>query len=234
MCKSKCYLCNKIIKYEPSILRNININKQNDKCNSTFAINVVCSDCFEVDNYINFMDHLNKNDANFDLFLNDRKIYILKREWSKYYKREKRREELNKRLKEMKLSCQKNSICTLYINNGKPDLETVINSLHGKKELETKRLYKLLKVLKKHNFDYDCKIPSYKKFIESGGDIEKTIKNAELEKALIDNTNYLSILCTVDSETARELSANDYISNNKKSNNAIENFISNKNTIVFE
>jgi hypothetical protein len=232
MCKSECYSCNKIIRYEPSILRNI--NKQNDKCNSTFAINVLCSDCFDVDNYINFMDHLDKNDANFNLFLNDRKIYILKKEWSKYYKREQRKTELKKRLKEMKLSCPKNSICTLYINNGKPDLETVINSLHGKKELETKRLYKLLKMLKKNKLEYDYRIPSYKKFVENGGDIEKIIKNAELEKALINNTNYLSILCTVDSETARELSANDYVSNHKKSNNAIDNFISNKNTIVFE
>ena len=56
----------------------------------------------------------------------------------------------------------------------------------------------------------------------------------ELEKELINNTDYLSVLCNVDSETARELSANDYISNNKKRNNIIENFISNKNTIVFE
>lgn len=232
MCKSECYLCNKIIRYEPSILRNI--NKQNNNYNTTFTINVICSDCFDIDNYINFMDYLDENDCNFNLFLNDKKIYILKKEWSKYYKREQRKKELKKRLKEMKLSCPKNSICTLYINNGKPDLETVVNSIHGKKESETKRLYKLLKTLKKNNLDYDCRIPSYKKFIENGGDIEKIIKNAELEKELINNTDYLSVLCNVDSETARELSANDYISNNKKRNNIIENFISNKNTIVFE
>jgi len=218
--------------HEASILKNT--SKKTNKIKTTFITNAICNDCFDSNNYVNFV---NTNDCitkNFSLFTNDKKIYILKKDWTKYFKREKRKEKLNKKLRELKLPYLKNSVCTLYINNGKPDLDTVIKLIHKKQKIQTKRLYRLLKKLQKNNLEYDSNIPSYKKFIEKGGDIKKIIENAEVEKVLINSTNYLSILNLADSETAREVSVNDYVLNNKKSNKAIDNFISNKNAISFE
>ena len=167
------------------------------------------------------------------------KIYVNKKDVIKILKdsnikskRHDRHKILMNKLKEMKMDYSKN-ICDSYIKFGTPILENVIKALYIQQTEKNNKLCALLDELRNRNLEYDDKIPSYQKYIKKGGNLDKIIENGELEKILIAETNYLSIIDDVDSETAKEISLNNFYNNGKKSK-LVDKYVKNKNTLKFE
>lgn len=144
---------------------------------------------------------------------------------------ENRRKILNSKLKDYKLSY--NSICDQYIKFGIPDIDSTVKLLYEKQNEHNNRLYKLLNELKQCNLEYDNRIPSFTKYIKYGGNIKEVIQKSQLERVLINETNYIDLLKGSDSDTAKEISSIKYIKSGKK-NKEISEYIGNKNTIKFE
>jgi hypothetical protein len=94
-------------------------------------------------------------------------------------------------------------------------------------------LINLLNKLRDKHLEYDEKIPSYKKYILNGGNLDKIIENGEIEKILINESNYLSVIDITDSETAKEIALGNYISKGKN-NKMIDKYVAKKNTIQFD
>jgi len=147
-------------------------------------------------------------------------------------KKQQRKESLINKLKELKLDYDKN-ICDQYIKFGTLNLEDVICALYKKQTDRNDKLCTLLEELRNRNLEYDEKVPSYKKFLKVGGNLDKTIENGELEKILIEETDYLSIIDDINSETAKEISLNVFYKKGKK-NKIVDKYVKNKNTLRFE
>lgn len=234
---SYCYSCNKHITYETSILK---LYKSKSKMpNITIRnVNVICSDCFDISKYDDFSDLISKYDENlldanqFKLFLSKRNFYVLKEDAKKYIK-ENRKEKLLSKLRDMKLKYVKNGTCRAYIKYGTPDLDTVVRTLYDQQTSQNERLFELLNELREKHLEYDERIPSYKKYISNGGNLSKTIENGEIEKILINESNYLSLDSGVDSDTAKDIALSNYV-NMGKSNKLINDYVTKKNTIRFE
>lgn len=145
----------------------------------------------------------------------------------------KRKNLLISKMKDFKMNYEKyknNNLCKSYVNFGTPDLDTIIENIRLTLSIENNRLCELLETLKELNLEYDHNIPSYKKFIKKGGDIQKTINSAELEKDLIKDTNYLALYDITDSDTAKEIVINKVKIKTKR----VEKYILKKNTIKFD
>jgi hypothetical protein len=173
-----------------------------------------------------------------NLFMSHDNIYISKqninqvsKQSEKKQKQLERKEELMSTIKKLRIDYNK-SICDEYIKFGKVEFKDVIRKLTQLQTQKNERLYDLLQELQHHGIEYDSKIPSFKKYVTKGGNIKKTIEKAILEKALADNTDYLSILNNeIDSETAIELSISKFPDN--VDNEIINNYVINKNKIIF-
>ena len=146
--------------------------------------------------------------------------------------RQERKDLLMNKLKDMKLDYNK-SICDSYIKFGTSELEDVVDELYRKQTERNNKLCSLLDELRNRNLEYDDKVPSYKKFLKSGGNLDKTIENGELEKVLIAETDYLSIAGDINSEVAKEISLNAFYKKGKKSK-VVDKYVKNKNTLKFE
>jgi hypothetical protein len=213
--------------------------------NNKFIINTICNSCFQ-------QDHINKNYEEFEqydyelvenkinLYISNKKTYVSKKEHNitvqhitLKLKKHERKKKLAEKLKEMKLEYINGTICDGYIKYGLPNLETVVQTLLDHQNVKNDRLYKLLNKLRKKKLEYNDDVPAYKKYITKGGDLAKTIKDAELEKILMTETDYLSILNAADSETAKEISLSKYIAKGGK-NTTVNKYVSKKNTIKFE
>lgn len=144
-----------------------------------------------------------------------------------------RKKKLIEKLNEMKIEYIKGNICDVYIKYGYPDIDDVIKDITKTHQKKNKRMYKLINKLKKNGLEYDETIPAYNKYISKGGNIKKTIDDGELEKILIKETNYLSILNNADSDTAKDVSINNFICKGGK-NKLTDKYMFNKNTIKFE
>jgi hypothetical protein len=207
-------------------------------------INILCSDCFNPNEYLDFLDLLNYHKLNLfeislKIFYIEKKIYVNKKEFVRILKdsntqskRQERKKLLLNKLKEMKMDYIKN-ICDSYIKFGTPNLDNVVKALYIKQTENNNKLCMLLDELRNRNLEYDDKVPSYQKYIKKGGDLNKIIENGELEKILIAETNYLSIIDDVDSEIAREISLNTFYDKGKKSKLA-DKYVKSKNTLRFE
>lgn len=238
----KCINCKRLIKNTHMIIKTHKQQENNDNClngKSFFMFNahLICNDCFDNTEHVDAHTDDNGDYPNVTLYINDGKLYFNKKEFKKYTKlnmliniKNERLQKLMNKLKEMKMVYKKNKLCDDYINSGNPDLDTVIGKLFNKTNEENNRLCQLIVELKKRNLEYNNLVPVYKKYIKNDGDIDKTIEVGELEKILIQETNYLSVLELTDSDTAREIS----ICKASKTTNAFDKYIIKKNTVKFD
>lgn len=210
ICFVQCYDCNKKIIYK--------------KCKKqTQNIKYLCKICCDK-KYKKINDVINS-----DLFSYGGELFVYKEDYGKIEKEE-RKKILNIKLNEMKLSNFKDNMCDRYVNFGDPDLDTVVQTLYEKQIKRNDRLFSLINKLRDMQLDYDSKIPAYKKYIKRGGDLDTTIENGEIEKLLINDTNYLEILDITDSDTAKNI----LLGKIKKSNSFSNDYIKRKNTLSFE
>lgn len=123
-----------------------------------------------------------------------------------------RKKELFEKLDNEKLNYIKNGICDSYIKFGKPSLDTVINSIHEKNNIKSKRLQKLINLLKEEGEEYDENNSYYKNYIKNGGDIRYAINEGIKEWFFMNKTHYLKFLKKYKNEEIAELKAlNKYI-----------------------
>lgn len=241
----KCTFCNK--QQKKSTLIKINTANQTGIINID-NIKIICEICFDKSKFIELLNDelilLTNNDVNDvnnpQIFMSSKQLFVDKKEWKKYSKsknlsnqKTERKQILITQLSAYKISYEKyskNQNCEMYINFGNPNLDTVIQRLYFKQSEEDNRLCELLEKLKSLNLEYDCKIPSYKKFITKGGNIDYIIESAEIEKDLIFNTNYLSICDITDSDTAKEIAIGEI----EKKTKTLEKYITKKNTLRFD
>ena len=237
---AKCKYCQKQLTCNTFIKFTFKTCNTNNFSNIDNVI-IICESCFDEDKFEQLCDEMFMDcDFPLQIFMSSKQLYVDKKEWKKYSKskiistqKTKRIQELIKKMSDVKLSYEehsKNKLCESYVNCGSPDLDTVIKSLYSIISIENDRLFKLLETLKLLNLEYDSKIPSYKKFIKKGGDINKIINSAELEKDLIKNTNYLSLYDITDSDTAKEMVVGKIETKTKR----VEKYITKKNTIKFD
>ena len=252
---AKCITCKKPIQYNQAILKTSASGKSAMHMASTnMNVCIICTHCFNDNDFIEIDadDEVHKNAAtqsqlppvlgctlmcDLQIYLHDNIMYFSKKDLRRHkkssnilFQKEERKAKLIIKLKELKLENTKDKLCEEYVNFGNPDLDTVTKTLLNKQNMENDRLCTLLEFLKKHNLEYSNKIPSYKKYIKKGGNINKIVENGELEKVLILDTNYLSMLDLTDSDTAREIA----LCNVNKKNTLTEKYILKKNTLIFD
>ena len=223
--KKKCVFCNNNINTEIYFYK-FNKLKQNNK---SYNVNIICDNCFNNKKFIIINDISSVDFTNTTYYLYDKNIYIKKKSITEYQ----RNVELQKKIKELKLNNVDNNICNEYITFGQSDLDSVLKQIIDIKELENNRLFELINKLRKKNYEYDERIPSYKKYIKHGGDLNKIIKDGELEKILIENTEYLSLIGITDSDIAQDISINELLHKNI-TNDKINKYANNKNTLHFD
>jgi hypothetical protein len=159
--------------------------------------------------------------------LYNNKIKISKKEY-----RNTRKKYLEKKITELKLPYIKN-ICDSYIKFGDPPINEIITMLHDDQCVKNERLYQLSEKLRENNLIYDEKIPSYRKYIKNGKNLDNVIKNGEIEKILIEKGNYLLFADDIDSDTAKEMSLNKFYDDGNE-DDIIDNYVKNRNIIKFE
>lgn len=213
--------------------QNQNSPTQNPLTYTTFkTLTHLCTHCMTKtkNSYENILDLLNihsltLSELNFTYFLCNNNIYIHKREWRHYVKHtlnaKIRKEKLFKKLAEEKLQYQKNGICDAYILHGQITLDDVVNTLHQKQIEYNKRLQKLIKILDKNNLVYDQNIPAYQRYLnhhkhecqvkhhsdfQVDQNIYDVIQEAELERILMQETDYVNLLKKKDINEARDIS----------------------------
>jgi|LakMenEpi03Aug12_release.lakeMendotaPanAssembly.Ray.scaffolds.fasta_scaffold424444_2 hypothetical protein len=203
----KCKICNK--RNSP------NICKKCIKNNNVYSINIL-KETFEIsDSDIKTLpSYIGPNNIIFysrdDVIKIISDIYKTKKSASIELKQKIRKKELFDKLKENKLEYKKNSICDAYIKFGSPNINEVVDILLKNQLDEINRFICLIDELNKRNINYDNRIPIFKKYIKNEIDIDETIKIAETEKFLIENTNYLSLLKIYDNNIARDLALQKY------------------------
>jgi len=126
-----------------------------------------------------------------------------------------RKKELINHLSDNKLEYVENGICDSFVKFGKPPLKTVIETVQKNTNLQTMRLIKLMKQLKKENELYDDNISYYNDYIKNGGDIGYYVTEGIKEWFFKNKTNYLLYLKKYkDVDRAQTDAFNDYIKNN--------------------
>src|SRR5579872_2872269 len=125
-----------------------------------------------------------------------------------------RKRQLFDQLSDNKLEYTRNGICDSFIKFGTPSLNTVIEDVQKKSEIQTKRLRKLLRRLKEEGEVYDERISYYKQYIKNGGDIDYYVEEGIKEWFYINKTNYLKFLKMYKNEDLSQTKAfNEYIKN---------------------
>lgn len=239
-----CFLCEasfKIEKNQSNTLNNLlklNCFSKFDKTTHLYDVCNMCCDnnksFIKIHDFAGFENH---KLSEVNLFISNDNIYISKqninsvfKQSEKKKKQQERKEELLAITKRLKIEYKK-TICDEYIKYGKIKLEDVIKRLTDLQTNKNDRLYDLLNELQNHNIDYDSNLPSFKKYIQKGGNIKKTIEKAKLEQTLAKNTDYLTLLNNcVDSETAIELSVNQFPNNDDEN---VNKYIEDKTRIIF-
>lgn len=203
----KCKICNK--------RKSPNICKKCIKNNNVYSINIL-KETFEIsDSDIKTLpSYVGPNNIIFysrdDVIKIISDIYKTKKSASIELKQKLRKKELFDKLKENKLEYKKNSICDAYIKFGSPNINEVIDILLKNQLDEINKFIFLINELNKRNISYDSRIPIFKSYIKNEIDINETIKIAETEKFLIENTNYLSLLKIYDNNIAKDLALQKY------------------------
>jgi len=203
----KCKICNK--------RKSPNICKKCIKNNNVYSINIL-KETFEIsDSDIKTLpSYVGPNNIIFysrdDVIKIISDIYKTKKSASIELKQKLRKKELFDKLKENKLEYKKNSICDAYIKFGSPNINEVIDILLKNQLDEINKFIFLIDELNKRNISYDSRIPIFKTYIKNEIDIDETIKIAETEKFLIENTNYLSLLKIYDNNIAKDLALQKY------------------------
>lgn len=104
-----------------------------------------------------------------------------------------RKKQLADKLAEHKLHV-KGSDCDNYIKFGTSSIDDVITSIEKRENEETKRLKNLLVELRKKNLLYDDRVSWYVNYVKRGGDLNKAIKNGEIEWFYLNKTDYIELL----------------------------------------
>jgi hypothetical protein len=133
-------------------------------------------------------------------------------------KEKKRRLNLIDKMRMYKLDQMDNSVCRTHIKFGYPTIEKTINLLLENQDDENKRIYKLLDALENNNLIYNPKLPCYLNYIKNKCSIKDTIKIAEIELFLAENTEYIILLEKYDNESAKEIALFNYYKENNSKN----------------
>lgn len=115
------------------------------------------------------------------------------------------------KLQEEKLDYVSHSICDTFIRYGMPELNEVIDTLKKNTMTKSENLIKLSNELSKNNIQYDESIPRYANYVNSGKNLADTIYYGNIERIVIDKTNYLKYLKTESAEDALDMACIEYI-----------------------
>jgi hypothetical protein len=166
-------------------------------------------------------------------FLFNNKIYIDDNEWKEYYKNNvkfinklMRKNEIYEIQKQHKFN-QLTNLCDAYIKFGNIHLNDVIIELSHKQEQSQNHMNELVLFLKKNNFEYDDKLPSFQSYLKHGGNLYETLNNAQLEKIFIYETDFIRYLKHNDIEVAKYLSSIEFVNSGKK-NYIVDKYIATK------
>jgi hypothetical protein len=244
MDKIECHICESIINININInINNIiidNITIKTGKLN----IHPICNNCYIMGEYLELTNLLSEYDVKIHdlyikIFIYNSKIYVLSNEWRDYLKNFLHKKNVNFRkltidneLKEQKINNIIPSLRNAYIKYGYPNIENVINSFKKKQNIKENRLLKLIKKLKKYGKEYDKNIPLHQKYINNDCKIKDVIKDYELEKSFVYNTNYIQYLKYNDIKTARYLATIEFMNSGKK-NVVIDKYALKNNTLNF-
>jgi hypothetical protein len=240
-----CHLCNAIVQNPNKIykirLKTFNCSQDKKIITTNIPYNnikIICNDCTINDSYEKISNLSEKHklsfdniDYNFQYFLYKNDIYILKKEWRNYVRNilniKIRKEQLFKKLAEQKLEYKKNGICDAYIFHGLLDIDDVIENLSEKQKQYNHRLEILINALNKRKITYNPEIPVFQKYLKNHLyadqiNLNSVIEEAQLEKILIDETNYIDLLKRKDINDAREISIIKCNTNKKITKNIID------------
>lgn len=139
---------------------------------------------------------------------------------------------LKQRLKEHKLTYRKHSVCDVFIKYGTPDIETVIRSLEKDVKDRSKNLMRLSKRLGRYKLEYNENVPSYKKYVDNGGDVKEAVRIGRVESIVMEKTRYLEYLKEYSGEDALDMAAIEYI-DSEGSNDVVSEYLDSIVTINF-
>lgn len=126
-----------------------------------------------------------------------------------------RKRELFNQLNNNKLEYTGGGICDAFIKFGTPSLNTVIQDVQKKTDVQMDRLTQLIKCLKKEGECYNENVSYYKQFIKNGGDINYYVEEGIKEWFYVNKTNYLEYLKFYkDVDRAQTKAFNEYVRKN--------------------
>lgn len=123
-----------------------------------------------------------------------------------------RKRQLFDQLSDNKLEYTRNGICDSFIKFGTPSLNTVIEDVQKKSEVQTKRLKRLIRRLREEDEIYDEHVSYYERYIKNGGDLDYHVEEGIKEWFYINKTNYLKFLKIYkNQDLAQSKAFNEYI-----------------------
>jgi len=123
-----------------------------------------------------------------------------------------RKKQLFDQLTNNKLEYTGDGICDSFIKFGTPPLNTVIENVQKRTEVQTKRLTRLLKRLRTEGEIYDENISFYQRYVKNGGDIDYYVDEGIKEWFYKHKTNYSRFLEMYrDEDRAQAKAFNDYV-----------------------
>jgi hypothetical protein len=199
----------------------------------------ICENCFNSDSYIDLIKLIEQytndyiNFTKMKIFLFDEKFYVIDYEWKEYYKNNAK--QINKSMRKNQICDiqkkykfeQLSNLCDAYIKFGNIHIDDVIADLSKKQEKSQDNMNELVKFIKKNNFEYDSKLPSFQNYLKYGGDLKKTLEDAKLEKIFMYETDFFRYLKHNDIEVAKYLASIEFV-NNGKNNEIVDKYIAKK------
>lgn len=126
-----------------------------------------------------------------------------------------RKKELFDQLNNNKLEYTKGGVCDSFIKFGTPSLNTVIQDVQKKTNVQMERLSRLLKKLRIEGEVYDEDVSYYKQYVKNGGDIDYYVEEGIKEWFYLNKTNYLDFLKIYkDVDRAQAKAFNEYVREN--------------------
>ena len=223
-----------------------NIHKNEDNFKIDYKNIECCYNCFCQNNKKEIKRRESKYDGYSNIKLDNKIVFIKdkyfnnfknilikkKRNILKDNKKFLRKELLLERLKEEKLEYINNSVCDIYVNYGMIEIDYVIDSIKKIDESKSRNYIILHNELNKKNIKLNNNVPSFKKFIKYGKDLNECIRIGIVESIVINKTNYLSNLKKYSRDDSLDMAAIEYL-DNFGANEYLINYIENITTIKF-
>ena len=145
---------------------------------------------------------------------------------NKQQKINRRKNKLIKALQEHKLEFNNNGDSYMYINYGEPSINTIIEQEMQKNSNKMIRRLRLANALSRVNIKLDETLESVNNYINNteytyppGTNINKVVKDIEMEYFLKHYTNYPILIKSMNKKMATELALKQYINNNTNNTN---------------